>query len=82
MRESAVTAKGQTTLPKAVRDALGIAAGDRVRYVVEGAEVRLLKVRSVMELDGLLHDRERAPATLDEIDAGTAAGAARDAGTA
>ena len=32
MVESAVASKGRTTLPKAVREALGVVPGDRVRY--------------------------------------------------
>jgi len=32
MIESGITSKGQTTLPKPVREALGVGAGDRVRY--------------------------------------------------
>jgi AbrB family looped-hinge helix DNA binding protein len=32
--QSKVSANGSTTLPKPVRDALGIKAGDRVRYVM------------------------------------------------
>ena len=43
--ESTVTAEGQTTLPKAVRDALGLGPGDRVRYHVRDGEVRLLRVQ-------------------------------------
>ena len=31
MLESAITKKGQTTLPKPVLDTLGVQAGDRVR---------------------------------------------------
>lgn len=79
MKESAITAKGQTTIPRAVRKALGVSAGDRVRYIVEGDEVRLVKVRSVMELDGMLAVA-RPPASLEEMDEGVAAGAAGDAG--
>ena len=40
MQESTVTMKGQTTLPKDVRLALGISSGDRVRYVILDGEVR------------------------------------------
>jgi AbrB family looped-hinge helix DNA binding protein len=75
MKESAITAKGQTTIPRSVRDALGVAPGDRVRYVVEGNEVRLLKVRSVMELDGLLYSEGRPAASLDDMEEGIARGA-------
>ena len=41
MQESKVTAKGQTTLPRDVRTALGVAAGDTVRYIVEGGRVHI-----------------------------------------
>jgi antitoxin PrlF len=34
MIESSITKKGQTTLPKPVRETLGVQAGDRVRYVI------------------------------------------------
>lgn len=37
-----VMAKGQVTIPKDVRAALGIDCGDRVTFVVEGNNVRLV----------------------------------------
>lgn len=52
MQESTVTIKGQTTLPKAVRDALDLQPGDKVRYVIIGEDVRILPVRSAGELAG------------------------------
>lgn len=33
--ESTITAKGQTTVPKSVRQALGVGSGDRVSFVVD-----------------------------------------------
>ena len=54
MFESGVTAKGQTTLPKAVREALAIEAGDRVRYVIHDGEVRIRAVRPMSRLFGVL----------------------------
>lgn len=33
--ESTITAKGQTTVPKAVRQALGVDYGDRIAFVVD-----------------------------------------------
>ena len=57
MLESTVTKKGQTTLPKPVRDLLGVQTGDRVRYVVLDGEVRILPVRPIRRLFGVLeHD--------------------------
>ena len=62
MIESGITAKGQTTLPKAVREALSIQAGDRIRYVIEGSEVRILPVRPINRLYGVLqYDGPTAP---------------------
>ena len=37
-----VMAKGQITIPKDVREALGVASGDRVTFVVEGNTVRMV----------------------------------------
>jgi len=76
MRESTVTTKGQTTLPKEVRAALRLNPGDRVRYLIlDGGEVRLVRSRPVLQLAGLLKDRTDRRATLDEIDAAIARGA-------
>ncbi len=37
-----VMAKGQITIPKDVREALGVASGDRVTFIVEGRNVRIV----------------------------------------
>ena len=37
-----VMAKGQVTIPKDVRNVLGISSGDRVTFVVEGNNVRIV----------------------------------------
>ena len=44
MLESKVFTNGSTTPPKPVRDALGIKAGDRVRYVISEKGVQFFKV--------------------------------------
>ncbi|MFT4148590.1 MAG: type II toxin-antitoxin system PrlF family antitoxin [Paracoccaceae bacterium] len=44
MQESTVTVKGQTTLPRKVRIALGLIPGDRVGYLLlDGGEVRIVR---------------------------------------
>jgi len=53
MQGPKVTLKGQTPLPTAVRAALKIDAGDTLRYIVSGGEVRILKARYVTELSGM-----------------------------
>ena len=37
-----VMAKGQITIPKDVREVLGVSSGDRVTFIVEGDNVRLV----------------------------------------
>lgn len=37
-----VMAKGQITIPKDVREVLGVANGDRVSFIVEGSSVRIV----------------------------------------
>jgi antitoxin PrlF len=68
MIESAVTAKGQTTLPKSVCKSLGLEPGDRIRYIISGGEVRLLKARSVMELEGILKQPGNPPLSLEDME--------------
>ena len=72
MLESAITKKGQTTLPKPVLDTLGVQAGDRVRYIVLDGAVRILPVRSIRRLFGALkHDGP--PVTVPEMEQAIAA---------
>jgi antitoxin PrlF len=47
-----VTAKGQLTLPKAVRDALGIREGDEVVFRVEGKRAVLARIPDFLDLAG------------------------------
>ena len=44
--QSKIFANGSTTLPKPVRDAIGVKAGDRVRYVISEDGVQIFKVPS------------------------------------
>ncbi len=37
-----VMAKGQVTIPKDVREVLGVASGDRISFIVEGSAVRIV----------------------------------------
>lgn len=74
MLESGITAKGQTTLPKAVREALALEPGDRVRYVIQDGEVRIVKVDSIGRLFGVLPYTGPA-VTLADMDQAIADGA-------
>ena len=37
-----VMSKGQVTIPKSVREVLGVSNGDRVSFIVEGNNVRVI----------------------------------------
>jgi antitoxin PrlF len=47
-----VTSKGQVTVPKVVRDALGIKEGDEVTFRVEGSRAVLARTPDLLELAG------------------------------
>jgi len=47
-----VTSKGQVTLPKAVRDALGVRAGDEIVFRVEGRRAVLARTPDFLDLAG------------------------------
>ena len=42
VNDARVMSKGQVTIPKNVRNALGINTGDRVTFIVEGSTVRVV----------------------------------------
>ncbi|MFL6087895.1 MAG: AbrB/MazE/SpoVT family DNA-binding domain-containing protein [Mycobacterium sp.] len=49
-----MTSKGQVTLPKAVRDALGIKAGDELIFWVEGNRAVLARTPDFLDLAGTI----------------------------
>jgi len=68
--ESALTSKGQATIPKAVREHLHLKPGDRVKFFVhpDGTVVLLPKL-PVTTLRGMLKARRRV--SLEEMDDST-----------
>ena len=72
--ESAVTIKGQITIPKAVREHLHIKPGDRVKFFLHpNGTVFLLPKLPISALRGIVKSPRRA--TLEQIEEGIAAGA-------
>jgi antitoxin PrlF len=47
-----LSSKGQLTVPKVVRDALGLAEGDRVVFRVEGRRAVLARTPNLLDLAG------------------------------
>ena len=77
MFESRITSKGQTTLPKAVREALAAQPGDRLRYTILDGEVRIRTVRALQQLYGVLK-YDGPPVSLDDMERAIAEGASGD----
>jgi antitoxin PrlF len=47
-----LSSKGQLTVPKAVRDALGLAEGDQVVFRVQGRRALLARTPNLLDLAG------------------------------
>ncbi|MCY3841739.1 MAG: AbrB/MazE/SpoVT family DNA-binding domain-containing protein [Gammaproteobacteria bacterium] len=67
--QATITAKGQVTVPKPIRDRLKLKPGDRVDFVLDsGDEVRVVPVTaSVRQLKGMV-PKPREPVTLEQMD--------------
>ena len=64
-----LTSKGQITLPKSLRDKLGLCAGDKVEFYIEDEQSARLVVKHVpvTRLKGLL-PKPAQPVSLEEMD--------------
>jgi antitoxin PrlF len=76
MTAAKLTSKGQLTLPKDVRDALGVGPGDRVDFVKmeDGNFAVLPATHSVKRLKGLIPSPKKT-VSLDDMDRAIAGGA-------
>lgn len=73
---STITAKGQTTVPKAVRQVLGVKEGDEIVFRVDGQRVTVVSVGATHEdpvvgkfLSFLAKDIEQRPEVLKSLSA-------------
>ena len=66
--ESAITVKGQATIPKPIREHLGLQPGDRVKFFVhpDGSVVLLPKV-SASAIRGMVKSRNTRPVTTEQM---------------
>jgi AbrB family looped-hinge helix DNA binding protein len=69
MPTATLTSKGQVTIPKAVRDRLGLEAGDQLEFVFEEERVVLRPGNRDPEgLKGILYLPGRRPVSLRRMD--------------
>ena len=61
--DATLTSKGQTTIPKEIRDSLSLKAGDRMTFTLMPDATVLMRVKSksVAELAGVLHEKGLKP---------------------
>ena len=80
MPTSTVTTKGQITLPRDVRKALALDAGDKIDFVAVEGGFKLVPLRKdVRTVKGRFAGRVDRPVTLDEMEEAIAQSAAKSA---
>jgi AbrB family looped-hinge helix DNA binding protein len=72
--DSAITVKGQATIPKAIRKHLGLKPGDRVKFFIHpDGTVVMLPMLPASALRGMLKRPGQKPVTIEEMDEAIAA---------
>jgi len=67
MLQSTITSKGQTTIPKEIRELLKLKPNDKLYYIVEKSKVTLKPIHgNILELRGSVTPKESAT-DFDEI---------------
>ena len=74
MPTATLTTKGQITIPKEVREHLGVDTGDRLSFAVQEDGTVIVRpiTRHVRELGGLLHRPRQRAVSINEMDEGIA----------
>lgn len=67
--DATLTSKGQTTIPKEIRDGLGMKSGDRITFTLmpDAIVVMRLKNKSITDLAGTLHKKGRKPVPVEQL---------------
>ena len=67
--DATLTSKGQTTIPKEIRQGLGMKTGDRMTFTLlpDGTVLLRVKNKSVMSLAGRLYKKGRKPLAVEEL---------------
>jgi antitoxin PrlF len=67
--DATLTSKGQTTIPKMIRDSLGMKAGDRMSFTLMPDGVVLMRVKNkrAADLAGLLFKKGRKAIPVEQL---------------
>jgi len=78
--EGKITSKGQTTIPKEIRQKLNLKAGDKISWSLEGERVVFrAKNKSITDLAGMLYRPGQKAATIEEMNDAIAEAAVKSA---
>jgi antitoxin PrlF len=64
-----LTSKGQTTIPREIREKLHLKGGDKLSFTLlpNGTVIMRVKNKNILDLAGMLHDPSRPPVSLQEM---------------
>ncbi len=67
--DATLTSKGQTTIPKEIRDSLGMKPGDRMTFTLmpDATVIMRVKSKSVTALAGMLQKKGRKPVPVEQL---------------
>lgn len=67
--DATLTSKGQTTIPKEIRDELGMKPGDRMTFTLmpDSTVVMRVKSKKLSDLAGSLHKKGRKPLPVEQL---------------
>ncbi len=67
--DATLTSKGQTTIPKAIRESLRMKPGDRMTFTLmpDGTVLMRVKNKGVLELAGMLRRKGRKPVPIGQL---------------
>ncbi|MDO9203957.1 type II toxin-antitoxin system PrlF family antitoxin [Methylotenera sp.] len=69
LAQATMTSKGQATIPKEIRDSLGLQPQDKLHFTLlsDGTVIMRAKKRNISSLAGVFYDADRAPISVEAM---------------
>ncbi len=69
MSLSTITSKGQTTIPKGIREHLNLHAGDKIDFIIDESGQVIVEPATldIRELKGILHREDMKPVSVEDM---------------
>lgn len=81
MPTSTLTTRGRTTIPKPIREVLGLQPGDRVEFTLHGDRVLLRRAGADLSaLDGMLDRSGQEPVSTEDVNDAMGKATSEDSG--